>query len=595
MLYLLHLGKFIAFMKLPLLFFMIFSAGLLRAQLYIAPSEKSDSYIYAKDRLLYVEKEIHLIENQKKESEASIYLRKEAQLIQGAKNISQNEGSGKISVFQEGTSNAFDYNYWGLPVRIEVKNTQLNDFIYEPLSKTESRNAKLIAALDGGSDPLSISNRWIYTFSGTSYSNWHYAGDHFNIEPGEGFTMKGVNGINLNEIEGKPVNSGSAHIYDFRGQPNDGVMELPIKKDQTLLIGNPYPSALDLDKFLFENTSSTGIAYFWDSRKNGNSHYLSDYEGGYGTYSPGAGIYVPAIFRRYPDGTETGEIGHLYARKISPVAQGFMVIGKKDGKIAFQNSQRIFQQESVGISEFKTSETVVPSLRLNIEMDSTYVRQLVLALRQDSSPDEDHAMDARKMDVKPNDVHWSLSGEAYIINVRPKKDEELIPLKIKLEKETSLKFSIAELNNFNPDRLFIYDRKDDLYFGIKTGYLKMILPKGEYNERFYLSYIEKLPAGKTDPEMPEGFKPKPPNILLNTVDIFQNNSEEQLEIKVLYDTGISSFRLYDLNGKIILNQKFKGIQKDFRLPTGNLPNAVYIVKVNTTDKRELTKKIGIKN
>ncbi|MCG9972043.1 T9SS type A sorting domain-containing protein [Christiangramia crocea] len=582
-------------MKLPLLFSMIFSASGLYAQLYIVPSSKSDSYIYAKDRLVFVQNEIHLTENNKKETSPSIYLRKEAQLLQGAKNTNQNNGSGKISIFQKGTSNAYDYNYWGLPVMVSGNINQINDIIYEPLSNTGSRNAKLISALDGNSDPLSISNRWIYSFSGSNYSNWLYAGDHFDLEPGEGFTMKGVNGTNLNEIEGQAINTGSAQIYDFRGLPNDGRIELAVRKDQILLVGNPYPSALNLDKFLTENTSSTGIAYFWDSKKDGNSHYLSDYEGGYGTYSPGAGIYVPAIFRKYPDGTETGTSGQMYPRKISPVAQGFMIIGKSDGKISFQNSQRVFQKENPSISQFKSPEAVMPSLRLNIEIDSTYIRQLVLALREDATPDEDHAMDARKIDTAPSDVCWSLSGEPYTINVRPKADEELIPLKILLDKETVLKFSIGELNNFNPDRLFIYDSKDDLYFGIKTGYLKMSLPKGDYAQRFFLSYIEKLPVSRSDPESPEGFKPKPPNILLNTIDIFQNNKEDQLEVKVLYDSGISNFRLYDLNGKMIFSQNFKGVQKEFKHPTGNLGNAVYIVKVNTTDKRELTKKIGIKN
>lgn len=582
-------------MRLSLLFLMIFSASTAFAQLHIQPSEKSDSYIYAKGRLVFVNNEINLTENHRKETQASIYLRKGSQLLQGNKNTNQNKGSGKISIFQEGTSNAYDYNYWGLPVAVGGDSKQINDLIYEPLSKTESRNAKLISALDGHSDPLSISNRWIYTFSGANYSNWSYAGDHFDLLPGEGFTMKGVNGYNLNEIEGQAINRGSSQTYDFRGLPNDGLIELPIKKDQILLVGNPYPSALNLDKFLTENTSSTGIAYFWDSRKNGNSHYLTDYEGGYGTYSPGAGIYVPAIFRKYPDASETGETGQVYARKISPVAQGFMIIGKNDGKVSFQNSQRIFQKESLGNSEFKSPETPISSLRLNIEMDSAYVRQLVLAFKEDATPDEDHAMDARKMDKSPSDISWSLSGEAFVINVRPKKDEELIPLKITLDKETSLQFSVGELNNFNPDRLFIYDSRDDLYFGIKTGYLKMSLPKGEYNERFYLSFIEKLPGNKADPEAPEGFKSKPPNILLNTIDIFQNNREEQLEVKILYESGISNFRLYDLNGKLLFNQNFKGVHKDFTFPTGNLGNAVYIVKVNTTDKRELTKKIGIRN
>lgn len=594
-LYLLHLCKFMALMKLPLLFSLIFSVSSLYAQLYVSPSEKSDSYLYVKDRLLFVENEIVLTENHKNETKASIYLRKESQLLQGIKNSNQNKGRGEISVFQEGTSNSYDYNYWGFPVVVNDENAQLNDFIYEPLSRTESRKARLISSLDGHSTPLSISSRWIYTFSGTSYSNWLYLGDHFDLRPGEGFTMKGVKGNNLNEIEDRTINPGSLQTYDFRGIPNDGKIELPVLKDQILLVGNPYPSALDLDKFLIENTASTGIAYFWDSKVSGDSHSLSDYEGGYGTYSPGVGIYVPPVFIKYSNGEETGETGLMYTRKISPIAQGFMIKGKTDGKIVFQNSQRLYQKEQTNISEFKSPESITSSLKLKVEVDSAYITQLVLAFREDTTPDEDHAMDARKMDRVPQDVSWDISNEAYVINVRPKKDEELIPLKLILDKESVLKFSVSEMINFNPDRLFIYDSKDDLYFGIKTGSLKLTLAKGEYNGRFFISFIEKLPPGVSDPQIPEGFKGKPPNILLNTIDIFQNNLQEQLEVKILYETELKEFRLYDLNGKLIFSQNFKGRQKEFQLPTGKLGNAVYIVKINTTDNKELTKKVGIKN
>ena len=584
-----------AFMRLPLLFSLIFSISGLYAQLHISPSSQGDSYIYVKDRLLFVKNDIQLVENHKKETGANLYLRKEAQLLQGIKNPNLNKGNGNISIFQEGTSNAFDYNYWGIPVLVGEGDHQLNDFIYEPLSRTESRNAKLISALDGSSDPLSISNRWIYTFSGISYSNWQYAGNHFNLKPGEGFTMKGVNGINLNEVEGIKINPGNAQTYDFRGIPNDGRIELPVIKDELILVGNPYPSAIDLDKFLIENTSSTGIAYFWDSKKNGNSHYLADYEGGYGTYSPGVGIYVPPAFIKYSDGTETGETGLNYNRKISPVAQGFMLMGKTDGKIYFQNSHRLYQKENLSTSEFKSSEYAVPVMRLNIESDSAYIRQLVLALSPDSSAEEDHAMDARNMNHTPADVSWSIANESFVINVRPKVDEELIPLIIKLKESTELKFSIAELTNFNPDRIFIYDSQDDLYFSIKTGYLKLSLPKGEYQDRFFVSFIEKLPVENPNINAPEAYKPKPANILLNTLDIFQNNRHEQLEVKVLYDSALKEIRLYDLNGKLVFGEKIKGNQKEFNLPTGKLSNAVYIVKVNTSDNKELTKKIGVKN
>ncbi len=577
---------------------MIFSSCGIYAQLHVSPSDESDSYLYVKDRLLYVQDGIDLQENLKKETQASIYLRNEAQLLQGPKNTNQNSGNGKISVFQKGTSNAFDYNYWGLPVRIEDdKNIKLSDIIYEPLDKTESREANLISGLDGKSKPLNISAKWIYTFSGNTYSNWQYAGDHFDLYPGEGFTMKGVDGTNMQEIEGKVINSGSAQTYDFKGLPNDGRIELAIAKDQILLIGNPYPSALNLEDFLFQNTSTTGIAYFWDSKKNGTSHYILDYEGGYGAYSPGAGIYVPAIFRKYPNEAETGERGEVYARKFSPIGQGFMVMGKTNGKVVFDNSQRIFQQESKGLSQFKSVETYtveIPSIRFNIEIDSTYTRQLVLAFRQTSTSGEDHAMDARKIDGADNDISWNINNEDYVINVLPKKEEELIPLKISLKKESVIQFSVVEFNNFNPDRLFIYDAKEDLYYSIKTGYLKLKLLGGEYPNRFFVSFIEKLPF--TDhSKIPADYKDKPAIVLLNTFDIYQNNREERLEVKVLYETGIRNIRLYDLNGKLFFNQKISGNQKEYYLPTGNLSAAVYIVKVNTSDNIELTKKIGIKN
>ena len=46
----------------------------------------------------------------------------------------------------------------------------------------------------------------------------------------------------------------------------------------------------------------TGIAYFWDSKENGNSHYLDDYMGGYGAFSPvdpcTEGIYEPPVFKK---------------------------------------------------------------------------------------------------------------------------------------------------------------------------------------------------------------------------------------------------------------------------------------------------------
>lgn len=566
------------------------------AQLTVKPSAGMDHFIYAKDRLIYVEDQIDLQKNQNTATEASIYLRKDSQILQGEKQQNENKGNGSISVFQIGTSNSYQYNYWGFPVAVPPNgNYKITDFLKEPTGKTNYREAKLTAALDGTADPLSISSYWIYAFSGKGYSSWQFLGDHFDLKPGEGFSMKGVNDSNNLEIEGELVNAGNAQTYDFRGKPNDGEISLEIEKEQILLVGNPYPSALDLKKFLLENTDTTGIAYFWDSSKKLNSHQLDDYEGGYGIYSPGADLYLPPAFIKFSDYTFTGETGELIPRRISPIAQGFMVIGSANGHVTFNNSQRVYQKEYPKISVFKTSEEYIPTVILKVEMDSTYVRELGLALRNDSGKENDHAMDAEMFDEKPNEIAWDIDGKNFAINVRPFEDQELIPLNIYLKEKTILNFSIAEFRNFNPDRVFIYDRKDDLYFSIKTGYLKLELEAGDYTNRFFFTFLEKFPAAvNIDPKI-DPLSLKPTNVLLNTVEIFQNNREERLEIAILYESALSNLRLYTINGRLVSNQVLKQKEKEFNLPTGNLSTGVYIVKVNTTDGKELTKKIEIKN
>ena len=123
-----------ALMRHSILFLLIFSFTALKAQLSISPSQKGDSYLYVKDRLIFVQNDINLIKNYRNDTEASLYLRKGSQLLQGEKTNNLNSGDGLISVFQKGTSNAYDYNYWGLPVKVTDDNAQLNDFIYDPLA-----------------------------------------------------------------------------------------------------------------------------------------------------------------------------------------------------------------------------------------------------------------------------------------------------------------------------------------------------------------------------------------------------------------------------------------------------------------------------
>lgn len=576
------------------------------SQLSVSPSSIGDSYIFVNDQVLFVEKDLHLEKNKDPKTEANIYLRSEGQLIQGEKASNSNSGDGFISLFQEGTSNAFDYNYWCLPVVNNITpNNTFGATIFDPINLTWSKKANIISDLDGRTNPLSISRRWIYKYSGVSYSDWLFVGNDFSVRPGEGFTMKGVNGTDPTIINGVQNNPGNSQRYDFRGLPNDGNISIPIKQDQVVLTGNPYPSALNLKKFLFDNTASTGIAYFWDSKTNGTSHDLKAYEGGYGAYSPGANAYAPAVFKKYNNSgietTTTGTAGAVYGREFTPIAQGFMLIGEKDGQINFKNSYRLFKKENPENSQFKKpTDTYSKSteenlkIRLNVSINDLYTRQLILVFRDDSTPFYDRAMDAENFGELDNDAGWLIDNKAYLINVLPLAKADSIPLRIRLSNDLPVEFNLEIVRSEGAPEYFLYDYQENTYHNISNENLRIDLAKGEYNNRFFLSRKKAMDPTPGIPTAIDQIAYLPETS--ERISVFQNNPLAQLEIN--FQNSISNIvlvGLYNLNGQLIYRKKLFTQEKNLDISTSNMSNAVYIVKLTDSSGKTFYKKISVRN
>ncbi|MDT0644788.1 T9SS type A sorting domain-containing protein [Zunongwangia sp. F363] len=583
------------------------------AQLSISPSAVGDSYVYVSDQLLYVHDGIQLVKNRNPSTEASIYLREEAQLLQGEKPGNLNQGNGAISVFQEGTSNAFDFNYWSLPVSNPSAGKNISEYILEPQDLTRSKKAIFTSELNGLAEPLTISKKWIYKFAGDDYADWKYIGDFFDLKPGEGFTMKGTNGLNHTLINGIENNPGSSQRYDFRGTANDGLFNIRILENQSLLVGNPYPSALHLKIFLLENPATTGIAYFWDSKDNGTSHYLKDYEGGYGAYSPGANCYVPAVFKKYRGNGElagvTGENGEIIPREFIPVAQGFMLIGSKDGNVTFKNSHRIFKKEKTQDARFKAAakdpevSEIIPNLRLDIEINNLYSRPLVLAFRDDATTGKDWAMDAMAMNNISSDIGWLIDSNYYIINVRPFSAEEKIPFIVNMAADGEITFSLESMRALEPEAIFVHDAEANIYKDIMNEKFRVMLPKGEFSQRFFLSL--KMPV----PEQPKIDTDSTPNILAEEVPltiekttitspeeimVSQDNQEEILRVKIPAKILAEQLNLFDLKGSKVLSRKISNTEKEIYLSTRGLSQGVYILNLITTDQKKISKKITVR-
>jgi len=573
-----------------------FCATAASAQLYLAANP--DSYVYVSDQFLYVKQDVNLGQN------SNIFLRNGGQLLQGTTGVSANQGQGKLSVFQEGTVDNFEYNYWCSPVgnaSAAIGNEAFGiAMLNRPTSITSSTPATILSmsSLNGeAANPnLKIASYWIFKFlSSASYSQWVSVGAATTIAPGEGFTMKGTMGTDNSFTEkGVPNNPGAAQRYDFRGKPNDGNITITVGAGKLTLTGNPYPSAIDLQAFLLAETNCTGVAYFWEQDKTVNSHAIAAYQGGYGTYAAATDTYVPPTFYAYDvSGTQLNVVGTgtNYPRRFSPIGQGFMVEGSVDGTLTMRNSYRVYQKEGVNSyferpapnkmskDDGQAAALQNPQIRFNVLMNDKNVRQLALTFNPLATDGVDRAMDAKVFGNTGADSFFAIAGGEYNIAALDFDISKRIPLGFKADVATTFKIVVAEMINFDSvENVYLYDKQQNTYVDIKDVAFEIALSEGIEANRYEITFA-KSAVGLTVDE--------------NTFDIFQDNNAQELTVSNPQMVGLKSCSLYDLTGKIVLYKTNLGAESTYRFSTAGLNDGVYIVKLLTDKGESVTRKISV--
>ncbi len=566
------------------------------AQVFVA----ANTNVLVSNEVIYVKQDLQLsVES------SNFYLRNQGQLLQGTSVQGANKGLGSLSVFQEGTVNNYQYNYWCSPVGNAVSSTTGNNpfgitQLGVPITETTTIPAIILspAAYDGTADPFAIAPYWInkLTTNGASYSDWVRVGSSAIINAGEGFTMKGTSGINSTIVDGIQNNPGSAQRYDFRGKPNDGTINIPVLNGEWTLTGNPYPSAIDLQAFLNGETNCDGSAYFWEQDKTINSHYIADYRGGYGTYS-GADIYTPAIFYSYDgSGNQISVItspNNRYQKKYSPIGQGFMITGHADGNVQMKNSYRVYVKEGVdNLSQFNkiaskkttSQNTGASQIRFNTLLDNGPISQMVLAFNPLATDGVDRAMDAASPNDGPANNYFVINDNEFVINVMPIDIDKKIAIGFRNSAEANYKISVNEMLNIpEVSNVYIHDISANLYYDIKNSIFDITLPAGTNNNSQYEITFKNGTLGVDNLAVQSGFIVRQDNVIKKL--IISNPLQKELD----------SCSLYDVVGKMIFTKSKLGTDSSYTFSTSNLREGIYIVKLTTTDKSEVGTKIIVKN
>ena len=620
---------------------LLFSSALLLissaaiAQLYVAPNAGTESYIYVKDQVLFVEDDVSLTENPAGDKQASIYLREGSQLIQGTSN-GTNSGDGYISVYQDSRSDAFDYNFWCSPVgntnTTGNKNFGLQRF-YDIQTDTQSAIALHTGSVNGSSTPLTISRRWLYRFIPNT-QRWSALGAGNTNPVGYGFTMKGTDVT----VHTNPLQDTQNQVYDFRGRPNNGTIAMPTQTGVTFtdgrlydftLTGNPYPSALDMHKLFDDNLNIDSFKY-WDEDRSINSHRYSANKGGYGTWIPGpgdpyatGGVYVKPTFMNHDNNgnptTSTGGEGAMLGRLYAPIGQGFMVMALDNTGITINNSHRIYEKEGAN-SVFNLQgggnndvpsrnmsgefSPITPTVRIYTTFGESHYRDLVLMFDDLATDDYDRGLDAsHPMDGAGTDAYFTIHGNEpdvrknlVIQTVAFDDPHKMIPISFKLRGQMNVNVKAVEELNIPYLFAYLFDRDNNTYQQISDdptqigdGGANMILPAGTYEDRFFITFRVATP-----PDDDEGLVEANSRILEN-LDFFQNNPAQQLEVANKEGYDISSANIFDMSGKLVYTKSNVGNSTRFTFPTGNLSDGIYIVMLTTAENIDVNYKITVQN
>lgn len=587
----------------------IFAFFLISINLFSQLSVRNSNYLFVSDCVLFIEDNINL-----SEANSKIFLRSEAQLIQGS-DINGNSGVGELSVYQEGDVGSYEYNYWCSPISAKISSSNNNLFgislLHDITGIITSVPATFVhsSTYNGTASPLNIEPYWIWKFiASDQYSEWVHIQGNTLINPGEGFTMKGTLGTSAN-------NPGNNQRYDFRGKPNNGLISNIVTDENFTLVGNPYPSALDAKDYIWDSqniNAITGTLYFWEQDPTVNSHYLADYVGGYATYTINVTgtleTFVPATFSTYKGDGSLNTIGvsstsgkQVY--RYIPIGQGFMVEGKigSTGTVVTKNSHREYYKESGVNSSFFKSQSkdkneinhtpdglaIVPEefkrFRINVDFDDVYTRQLVQTFHTSATNGFDYGLESKSPKGVASDAYWVCDGKPYIAQAFDFDSNLKIPLIIKLEHQKSIRFRIFDIQNFdNNQSIFLHDKEAGVYVDLKSQDYLINLLEGDYTNRFEITFTN---------ELLNIFENNDPSI-----DVYHNNQWSQLVIHNPNYLGLKSVKFYNILGQLVLDKNNFLSSNTYYINTNQLTTGSYIVNIEFKNRgKVMSKKVVINN
>lgn len=464
-----------------------------------------------------------------------------ASLVQ-TNNASSN--SGNITYKRKTTPlKQYDYTYWSSPVA----------------SATLSQLA---------------TNSLFYSFN-PSINNWVYQTGSYGMTPGVGYIGRAPG--NLTYAPTQIVET------SFVGVPNNGTINTSIIKSAAggyNLIGNPYPSAIDVDVFITANTASTnGTVYFWthNTAITNFVYTINDYA----KYNLTGAV-------RTSTSAPTG--GALPTGKIG-AGQGFFIeaktsLGNGTYSATFNNAARVSGNNTLFFKNGEPSSTTNSiseglerhRIWLSLSNSQGAYNQMLVGYVEGATNDFDSLFDGKTLPVNnPVAIYTEVGADDLSIQGKslPFSENDIVPVNYSTTLNGELTISLDNFDGlFDDQEIYLLDKYSGIFHDLKANNVSFTSTAGTFNDRFELHYTTQS-LGNTNPVAID-----------KDIKIIVNNQELTV---LCASASITKVEVYDILGKLLFTQSNLNTH-ELKTQELNISSQMILVKVSTDNGQTYTKK-----
>ena len=439
----------------------------------------------------------------------------------------------------------FDYTYWSTPV-----------------------DGQILANLS----PFTLSDKYFW-FNTTIY-NWTAVavpGLTF-MDIGKGYIIRAPQ--NFDPVTAAPYEG------SFIGTPNNGDYTVSIVKtgaNDLNCIGNPYPSALNADAFIAQNTAAFGATpgttlYFWTHNTpiTNNVYTFSDYASYNYSGGTGAGVAAPGVNTTIPN----GKIAAGQAFMVKGIVTGTNTATFKNAMRVAGNNDRFFRSNSaIGTAPLERNR-----VWLELKNNQGAYKQILVGYIQNATNGLDNGYDGEVLEAGNSVSFYSvLADKKLAIQGRslPFVSNDQIPLGYKTAAATSFQIHLSDFDGlFGNQNVYLEDTLLHVVHDLKAAPYDFVTELGTFDTRFVLRFTNAA-LGISDVVWNE-----------NTVIAYQNLDQIVVNTSTL---KIATVSVYDLSGRLLYDHK-KVNAKEISFAVGSAAK-VLLIRITSENNQTVTKKI----